>query len=310
MKPYLLTDVYIDALLFEDIARIALDAIGDGVLAVDPQGKVIYLNAVAKAMTGWADGKALGRLVNDVFFVVDGATRHRAINPAQRAMREGQKVALSLGSVLIRRDGSDLAIEDSAIPIYDRTGQVAGAVIVFHDAKDSGSARQKILHLAHHDSLTGLPNRMLMLERLTHAIGMAKRHKKRMAVLFIDLDDFKHINDRHGHAVGDQLLCSVAQEILNCVRSTDTVSRQGGDEFIVLLTEVEAKSDAAHIASKLLVEFSNPRLIGGHLLKISPSIGISIFPEDGIDADTLLLHADSAMYNSKKYGRNTYQFFH
>ena len=310
MKSNLLPEVSFSESLFEDIARASLDAIGDAVLAIDLKGRVIYLNNVAKIMTGWIAGHALGRLVEDVFSVVDGETRHRVENPALRAMKEGRPVALALGSVLIRRDGSDLAIEDSAIPILDRAGKIAGAVIIFHDARDSSTARQRMHHMAHHDSLTGLPNRALMLERLTYAIGMAKRHNKHIAVLFMDLDDFKQINDRYGHAIGDQLLQSVSEEILNCVRSTDTVSRQGGDEFIVLLTEIEARDDAAHIANKLLTKFSMPRLIGGHLLKISPSIGISIYPEDGVDADRLLQHADSAMYISKKDGRNSYQFFH
>lgn len=297
-------------LSFEDMAQITLDAIGDAVLVIDPEGRVIYLNKVAKKLTGWTGSDALGRSVDDVFFVIDGVSRHRVKNPAQRAIKEGQVVALALGSILVRRDGSDLAIEDSAAPIYDAAGKLAGAVIVFHDARQSGSVTQKMSYLAQHDYLTGLPNRVLMQERLTQAIGMAKRHQKHIAVLFLDLDDFKQINDSYGHAVGDQLLQSVAEQILTCVRSTDTVSRQGGDEFIILLSEVEAREDAAHIANKLLAELSTPRTIGGHVINITPSIGISIYPENGDDADSLLLHADMAMYSSKKSGRNTFQFYH
>lgn len=169
---------------------------------------------------------------------------------------------------------------------------------------------QEMSHLAYHDFLTGLPNRMLLVERLTQAIGMAKRHGKQIALLFMDIDYFKKINDCFGHAVGDQLLCEVAAEIVSCVRGTDTVSRHGGDEFVVLLTELEESNDAVLIARKIRGRFSLPRLIDGHELQVSLSIGISVYPEDGVSADSLMRHADKAMYSVKGSGRNRYQFSH
>lgn len=295
---------------FEEMAQITLDAIGDGVLVIDPQGTVIYVNRVAESLTGWASSKALGRPVEDVFFIVDGNSRQRAVCPARRAISEGRIVDLALGSVLVRRDGVDMAIEDSAAPIYNRRGKIAGAVIVFHDARQSQSAIQEMSYLAQHDFLTGLPNRVLLLERLTQAIGLAHRHHKRISVLFLDLDYFKQINDTFGHTAGDNLLRVIAADIVDCVRATDTVTRHGGDEFVILLTEIEESQDAARVAEKLLSRFSTARIVDGHEFQLTLSIGISVYPEDGDDGDTLMWHADSAMYSAKAIGRNNYQFCH
>lgn len=299
-----------DDVSFEDMAQITLDAIGDGVLVVNLKGEVIYLNKVAEALTGWSREEAFGRPVEQVFFVFDGSTRERAPSPAERALNENSIVALALGSVLIRRDGADIAIEDSAAPIHDRDGRNVGAVIVFHDARHSGTEIQKMNHQAHHDFLTGLPNRVLLMERMTQAIGMANRHSKKIALLFLDLDHFKQVNDTFGHAVGDHLLRHIASEIGTCVRATDTVSRHGGDEFVILLTEIEEVRDAAHVAQKLLARFAEPCVIDGHELPVALSIGIAVYPESGLDADALLRHADTAMYTTKQSGRNGYQFCH
>lgn len=295
---------------FEAMAQITLDAIGDAVLVVDPKGKVIYLNKVAETMTGWPSELALGRPVEEVFFIIDGTSRQRGASPSQRAINEDRIVELTLGSVLIRRDGTDIAIEDSAAPIPNRLGKVAGAVIVFHDARQSRFEMQKMSHLAQHDFLTGLPNRVLLMERLTQAIGMAKRNRKQVALLFLDLDHFKQINDSFGHAVGDHLLQEVAADIVACVRATDTVSRHGGDEFIILLTQIEEIQDSTRVAEKLLARFALPRIVDGHELQVTLSIGISVYPENGLDAGTLMRNADTAMYTSKEYSRNSYQFFH
>ncbi|WP_189612168.1 diguanylate cyclase domain-containing protein [Saccharospirillum salsuginis] len=290
------------------MAHITLDAIGDAVLVVDPQGQVIYLNKVAETLTGWPSEQALGQQVEMVFSIFDGSTRERVTSPGQRAIDEGRTVGLALGSVLVRRDGTDMAIEDSAAPIYNRYGKVAGAVIVFHDARQSVAAMEEMSHLSQHDILTGLPNRILLRERLTQAIGMAHRHGNNMAVMFLDLDHFKPINDAYGHAVGDQLLRDAASEITACLRTTDTVSRHGGDEFLILLSEIKARTDAVQIARKILDRFAQPRVLDGHDVQVSLSIGISVFPEDGQDPDTLIHNADTAMYASKQKGRNQFQF--
>lgn len=247
--------------------------------------------------------------MSEVFRIVDASTRKEAPNPAKLAIRENRTVGLAANSVLIRRDGYESAIEDSAAPIHNRDGQVAGAVIVFHDVTESRTMALKMAHLAQHDFLTGLPNRALLTERLSRAIGQAHRHSKRVGLMFIDLDYFKHINDSLGHAVGDLLLQTVAARLTLCVRDTDTVCRQGGDEFVILLTEIDQTQDAAPVAEKILAAFADPCLICGNELHVSLSIGISIYPDDAEDADGVMKNADTAMYHAKAKGRNNYQFF-
>jgi len=160
---------------------------------------------------------------------------------------------------------------------------------------------------AERDFLTGLPNRLLLTDRLTQSIVLARRHRNRVALMYLDLDNFKDINDSLGHSVGDQLLRSVARRLEGCVRHSDTVSRQGGDEFVVLLSEVQVAQDAALAAKKLLKAMAEPHLIGDHRLSVTVSIGISLYPDDGKDVAAILTNADSAMYHVKKGGRNAFQ---
>lgn len=290
-------------------AQVTLNSIGDAVLTTDLLGKVTYLNQVAETMTGWSCAEALGRPIAEVFNILDGATLEAAANPMLRAIAEDRTVGLATNSVLVRRDGFESAIEDSAAPIHSRDRRVTGAVIVFHDVSASRAMALEMAHLAQHDFLTSLPNRMLLTERFSHAIGLARRHKKQVGILFIDLDHFKHINDSLGHAVGDRLLQSVANRLVDCVRATDTVCRHGGDEFVILLAEIEQPQDAAHVAETLRTALAEPHLIDGHELYVTPSIGISVFPDDGGNVDTLMQNADTAMYQAKANGRDTYRFF-
>ena len=175
------------------------------------------------------------------------------------------------------------------------------------DAADLGAAQ--VSHMASHDALTGLPNRALLTDRLAQAIALARRHDTRVALMYLDIDHFKNINDSLGHAVGDTLLQAVAARLLECVRGSDTVCRQGGDEFVVLLPEIDAVRDATLIAEKLIAAMAQPFAIDAKQLHITLSIGVSVYPDDGNDADVLLRHADTAMYHAKKSGRNQYQPF-
>jgi diguanylate cyclase (GGDEF)-like protein len=167
----------------------------------------------------------------------------------------------------------------------------------------------QMTHSAQHDFLTGLPNRMLVEDRIAQSTILASRHCSKLAVLFLDLDGFKHINDSLGHAIGDKLLKSVAGRLVDCVRASDTVSRQGGDEFVILLSEVAQVDDAAISARRILMMLTAPHSIDDRDLHVTASIGVSVYPDDGLDAETLIKNADTAMYQAKENGRQGYQFF-
>jgi diguanylate cyclase (GGDEF)-like protein/PAS domain S-box-containing protein len=299
-----------DALFIEkERAEVTLNSIGDAVLSTNISGEVTYLNLVAEKMTGWRREEAVGRPLAEVFQIIDGTTRQPSPNPMDMAVRQNETVGLSANCILIRRDGFEAAIEDSAAPIHDRSGLVTGAVMVFHDVSASRAMTLKMSHSAQHDFLTDLPNRMLSNDRLAQSIAMARRHGKQLAVIFLDLDHLKHINDSLGHAIGDRVLQAVAQRLVACVRSSDTVSRQGGDEFVILLSEVEHAKDAAFTAEKMRIALTAPYFIEQHDLHVSVSMGISVYPDDGQDAETLIKCADIAMYHAKESGRDNFQFF-
>src|SRR6202049_2131705 len=199
-----------DALYAEkERAEVTLNSIGDAVMSTDEWCNVTYLNSVAEQMTGWTRSEAAGHALGDVFRIVDAVTRDPVPNPMAMAIHENRTGGLTPNCLLIRRDG----------------------VMVFHDVSTARAQSQRMAYLAQHDGLTELPNRILFSDRLAQAISLAQRRKKKLALLFLDLDHFKHINDSLGHAIGDKLLQSAAKRLLSCVRNSDTVSRQGGDEF-------------------------------------------------------------------------------
>ncbi|CAM4420713.1 EAL domain-containing protein [Paenibacillus alkaliterrae] len=197
------------------------------------------------------------------------------------------------------------------VEISSRIFTLNGVKVVLADSRDITErkrAEETIKHMAYHDALTGLPNRSLFYNRLSYAMLHAKIHNLMLAVMFVDLDRFKLINDTLGHSVGDFLLQAVAERLQNCLREVDTLSRQGGDEFTVIIEKI-AKEEAAHVAQRILYSFSQPFLIEGRELFITPSIGVSLYPADGHDIETLVKNADTAMYHAKEQGRNNYQFY-
>jgi diguanylate cyclase (GGDEF)-like protein/PAS domain S-box-containing protein len=293
----------------QERARITLNSIGDAVITTDIDGRVTYLNSVAEQLTGWPGAEAIGRPLEEVFKIVNADTRKTVPNPMTLAANENKTVRLPPVSVLMRRDGVEFAVEDSAAPIHDRRGRVTGAVMVFHDVSASRAATLRLAHLAQHDALTDLPNRLLLNDRMTQAIGMAQRHHAALALLYMDLDRFKQINDSLGHLIGDRLLQCVAMRLSECVRATDTVCRLGGDEFVILLPEVAHAQDAAVCADKLLQAVRRPCIIDKHELHVTASVGIVIYPGDGAEVEALLRNADSAMYDAKGRGRNNYKFY-
>lgn len=300
-----------EAALFEEKerAQVTLNCIGDAVACTDISGNITFLNIVAEKMTGWSCLEAVGRPMADVIRILDTASREDIPNPMQMAVGQNRAMHLPLNALLIRRDGFEIPIEDSVAPIHDRQGQAIGAVMVFRDVSAARAMALQMAHSAQHDFLTGLPNRMLLNDRISHAIALAPRHKNKVAVLFLDLDGFKHINDSLGHPTGDKLLQSIAKRLAYCVRSADTISRQGGDEFVVLLSEVELSEDAAITARRMLRAVADAHTIDQHELHVTTSIGVSVYPDDGLDAETLIKNADTAMYQAKENGRQSYQFF-
>ena len=290
-------------------AQVTLNSIGDAVLSTDIFGNITYLNVVAEQMTGWSCGEAQGKPLTEVFHIIDGTTRQSSPNPMELAIQTGKTVELAANCILIRRDGGESSIEDSAAPIHDRTGSVTGAVIVFHDVSMSKTTTEAMAHLAHHDGLTNLPNRMLLTDRIDQAIATARRNSTRVAVIYLDMDGFKQINDLQGHAAGDKILQLVARRLLGCVRDSDTVSRLGGDEFVVLLSEISHAADASITARKILSSLTSLPMLNETNLHATSSIGLSTYPEDGEDAETLIKNADVAMYQAKENGRNNYRFY-
>jgi diguanylate cyclase (GGDEF)-like protein/PAS domain S-box-containing protein len=290
-------------------AQVTLNCIGDAVACTDGAGNITFLNGVAERMTGWSCAEAIGWPMAGVFRILDAETRETIAGRA--AIEGGQDATERLPSncLLIRRDGSEIPIEDSVAPIHDRAGKPTGAVIVFRDVSATRAMTLQMTHAAQHDFLTGLPNRVLLNDRVNHAIALAQRHGTKVAVLFLDLDGFKHINDSLGHPIGDKLLQAIATRLVDCVRGSDTVSRQGGDEFIVLLSEMAQSEDAAIAARRMLEAVAAAHHIGEHDLHVTASIGVSVHPADGADAETLVKNADMAMYLAKENGRHGYQFF-
>jgi diguanylate cyclase (GGDEF)-like protein/PAS domain S-box-containing protein len=299
-----------DALFMEtERAQVTLNSIGEAVICTDIRGNVTFLNAVAEKLTGWPRQDAAGRSMVEVFQVLDATSRETTPNPMEMAVDQNRTVHLPSNCILIRRDGLEVPIEDCVAPIHDLEGEVAGAVIVFRDVSEARAMAAQMAHSAEHDFLTGLPNRMLLNDRVGQAIAVARRHMKQVAVLFLDLDGFKHINDSLGHPTGDKLLQSIARRLVECVRESDTVSRQGGDEFVVLLSELEQSEDAAHTAIRMLQVVAEAHSIDQHDLHVTTSIGVSVYPDDGLDAETLIKNADTAMYQAKENGRQSYKFF-
>jgi len=293
----------------QERAQVTLNSIGDAVACTDISGNISFLNFVAEKMTGWTLSEALGHPMPEILRIVDAITREAISNPMEIEMVQKTSLHLPPNSVLIRRDGFEIPIEDSVAAIHDREGKATGAVIVFRDVSVTRAMELQMAHLAQHDFLTGLPNRMLFSDRVRQAIAAAPRHFKKVAVLFLDLDGFKHINDSLGHAVGDRLLQSISKRLVNCVRGGDTVSRQGGDEFVVLLSEMERSEDAAISARRMLQAVAKAHSVEVHDLHVTASIGVSVYPDDGMDSETLIKNADTAMYQAKENGRQSYQFF-
>lgn len=290
-------------------ARSVLNSLGDAVVCIDIFDNITFLNVIAEKLTGNSLANTLGRPIAEVLRIPAVARPLIVPIPMEMTGLQQHHSSVTSSSTMIGIDGKHIAIDYTMAPIYDRNKEINGAVYVFRDVSDAREMSIQNAYSAQHDFLTGLPNRTLLSDRIGNAIARAARDKKKVVVFFLDLDGFKHINDSLGHPVGDLLLQSVAKRLGSCVRAGDTVCRQGGDEFIILLSEVTNLLDAANKADILLRILAETHSTEHHDLHVTGSIGISVYPDDGQDAETLIKNADTAMYQAKANGRQSYQFF-
>ena len=290
-----------------------LEAAPDGMVVVNEEGEIVLLNAQAEKHFGYRSDELLGQEVTNI---IPEGFAERLIADGTRTASEALAQQIGTGIELNgrRKDGSEFPIEIMLSPLESPEGILVTAAIrditVRKDADEHLAQMVKqMAHSAAHDFLTSLPNRLLLNDRIDQAIALAKRHKHLVAVLFLDLDGFKHINDSLGHSAGDKLLQSVAGRLSDCVRAPDTVSRQGGDEFVVLLPEVKLAEDIAIAARRMLRAVEKAHFIDDRELHVTVSIGVSLYPDDGLDAETLIKNADTAMYQAKEDAGQSCRFF-
>jgi diguanylate cyclase (GGDEF)-like protein/PAS domain S-box-containing protein len=270
-------------------------------------GNIVLLNPLAEGMTGWALKESAGRPLSEVFRIVDATNRKAIPVPIATASSGEWKEKPPLNCLLIHRNGHEFFIEHSVSLVHDHEGKDAGMVIVFREMLPRRPQPEKSTHLAEHDVLTGLPKRSILYDRIGQAISIARRHRGHAAVLFLNLDRFTQIIDSLGIPAGDKLLQSVATRLRDCLRSTDTVSRLG-DEFVVLLQHIHGPEDAANTVARLLQAVAASHSVDHHEFHVTASIGVSVYPDDGIDPETLIKNAETAMSQAKRNGIHSYQF--
>ena len=284
--------------------RVTLGSIGDGVITTDRQGFVTYLNPVGETMTGWTLAEATGQPLLTVFNIINELTNAVAFNPVELVLRDESAAALAEHTVLIQRGGKKFAIEDSAAPIHDTEGHVMGVVLVFHDVSQARRMATEMTHQAAHDALTGLINRREFERRLELAIQSGKLEEKKHSMLYLDLDQFKIVNDTCGHVAGDELLRQLTTIMQDKLRQSDTLARLGGDEFGVLLEScpTEPALRIAHVLRQTVSDFHFVWL--DKVFPIGVSIGLVTFSNEGVLIADVLRMADAACYVAKDKGRN------
>ena len=269
----------------------------------DLENIVTTWNPAAERMFGWAAAEVIGKPVPTIPVAKFGEA-----NDLSKRVLNGESI-VQVELTRQRRNGSPIEISLTVAPLHDPSGKLCGYLSIVADITERKAAEAQIEFLAYHDTLTGLPNRLLLQDRFERAIAYADRARSKVALLFLDLDNFKTINDSLGHAVGDALLKEIASRLGECVRDTDTISRQGGDEFLIVLPELSDADATTPVLVKVMERLQDPFHAEGHELSTSVSIGIAVYPDDGKDFDTLLKKADMAMYRAKESGRNAYHFF-
>ncbi len=278
------------------------------ILKVDTMGTITFFNEFAQAFFGFAESEIVGRNILGTIVPYRDSSGKDLTLMMNDILRDPDRY-LKNENENIRKDGTRVWVAWTNKAMRDSEGRITGILAVGQDISERRKMEEIIRQQASHDALTGLPNRRMFTDRLTFALNQAHRYHKQIAVVFMDLDHFKNINDSFGHDAGDQLLKDVAERLGYCVRETDTMARIGGDEFNILLPDIHHAEDTTIIVEKIMAAFQRPFSIQGHDFHITASMGISIYPDDGKFADTLLKNADAAMYHVKEQGRNNYKFY-
>lgn len=285
-----------------------LSNVADGVIATDREGCAAFMNPAAENLVGFRREAVTGRPLAEVLNLFCEETGKKIDIPAQEIMA-GTEWLPEFGTIFIQRHEERIPIEINATFIGNDRGETTGTILVLRDITERKRHEEQLRYLAIHDPLTGLPNRSLFYDRLELALAHSKRSKQKLAVLMLDLDFFKKINDTFGHAMGDKVLQGVAGRLKSLLRESDTVARFGGDEFVLLLPEIRDEEDALHVARRMHEAFHTPFLFDGQEILITTSIGIAISPEDGESIDALTKNSDRAMYRAKETGRDKYEFY-
>jgi len=292
-----------------ELAEVTLRSIGDAVITTDLQLCITSLNPIAEAMTGWTSSEARDRPIGEIFQLHDALSGQPVANPLRAAIEHDTIVDLAGKTLLRHRHGFDTPVEDSSAPIHDHAGNVIGGVLVFHDVSETRTLALRMIHLTQHDTLTGLPNRSQLHGQIEQALTTAARRQQRGALLYIDIDHFKQVNEIHGHASGDRVLRAFAAQILSCLPGDELLSRYGGDEFVVVLPHLESVGEAASLCQRLIVACEQTSVADLPELGLRVTIGISVFPDNANEPDALLQQAETAMCAAKAQGQHSYRFF-
>lgn len=291
-----------DSNILKQRAR-AFDHLFDAVVVTDMQGIITDWNKGSEELYGYSKEEAIGHEVSMLHVPEDSA------HITEEVISAVEKHGKWTGEIrMLRKDGHIGWIESICVPILDDDNQMTGALGINRDITERIEESQHLSHLAHYDQLTQIPNRYLLLDRIEHLIAQCKRSKSSFALLYIDLDRFKVINDSKGHLFGDEILREAASRLSQSIRHSDTLARIGGDEFVVLLENTSERNDITKMAKDIILELNKKYIIDDEVFELSCSIGIAIYPDDGDTTDALLSAGDKAMYRAKKKGRGNYEF--
>ena len=284
-----------------------LDIAHDAIVAADAEQRIIVFNKGAQRIFGYSAEQIIGRPLEDLIPARFASSHRSHVSTFARGQVQAKEMGQRGDFVGLRKDGTEFVAEVSISILKEESEPIFFAVL--RDVTEKRRAAQEMEHLAKHDNLTGLPNRSLFMDRLSHALALAEREEKLVALLFVDLDGFKNVNDRFGHAAGDELLRAVAERLLESVRRSDTVARLGGDEFSLILERILHVDSVGAIAQKIVDRMSEPFPLASGEVSVSASIGITICPFDAKTVKELMIDADRAMYVAKAFGKNRFEFY-